>query len=154
MANKEEIEIVLDLLHQNRPVHSYESLMKNEIGIMGVIKFLSESEIAGKGEIKSKDISDELKISSARMTVLLKKLETKGLVEKTVSKIDARVVFVKLSDKGSKFASIARAKMNESAENLIDEFGIEHLVRVFSDMQKIKNIMEKNIKLEDFSFES
>ncbi|MFI3325207.1 MAG: MarR family winged helix-turn-helix transcriptional regulator [Clostridia bacterium] len=142
MANKEEIDIILDLLHENRPTQSYENLIQNEMGIMGVIKFLHDSE----GEVKSKDISDYLKISSARMAVLLKKLEIKELIEKSNSAIDARITVVKLSAKGKMLANSTKLTLKKSAEQLIDEFGMEYLVKLLNDMKKFKNIMEENMR--------
>ncbi|MFI3207225.1 MAG: MarR family winged helix-turn-helix transcriptional regulator [Clostridia bacterium] len=142
MANKKDIELVLDLLHQNRPTQSYENLTKNEMGIMGVIKFLHDS----GDEVKSKDISDYLKVSSARMAVILKKLELKDLIKKSTSVTDARVTVVKLSTKGKMLASSTEMRLQKSAENLIDEFGMDYLLTLLKDMNKFKNIMEKNMR--------
>lgn len=140
MSREEDIQLILDLLHKTRPTYVLEKMREQDTGSLGVLKFLFSRETP----VKSKEISDQLEISSARTAVLLKKLETKGLIQKSASPEDARVTLVQLSTQGFTFTQTTHNKLCQTVENLIDEFGTDYLIRLLQDMAKLKAIMESN----------
>ncbi len=148
MAKKEDIYYVLELFHNNRPQKTFEELNKSEVGLFAVIKYLYEA----KTEVTSAEICKNLKMSSARMAVLIKKLEGKGLVIKTNSTRDSRAKILKLSEKGISLANDLKEKMFEVMGKVIDEFGMAELEDFFEKMGRIKSIMEQNapINLEEY----
>lgn len=142
MATKDEIHMIMDLLHKTRPSHTVEKLAEKDSGAFAVVKYLFEHQYP----VRSKDISDSLNISTARMAVLLKKGEAKGLIEKSACPQDARVTLVNLTPQGLAFAEKVHRNHCHVVEDLIDEFGIDYLIRLLDDIGRFKAIMERNHK--------
>ncbi len=143
MAHKEEIIYALELFHANRPRKMFHEMDQRESGMFAVIKFLAEAE----GEVTSAAICKHLQISSARMTVLIKRLETKGLVIKTESLHDSRSKALVLTQKGVTLATKLQAHMYETVGKIIDEFGITELETLFETLNRLKSILNENAPL-------
>ncbi len=71
------------------------------------------------------EISSLLHVTSPTITQLIKGLETKGLVERTIDPSDRRAVRIKLTDKGEKVTAKAEAVFNLSFNGLISYLGEE-----------------------------
>lgn len=142
MTHEAQVQTVMQKLHNTKPSHAMKYVGDLDAGAMGVVKFLHQT----NHPVKSKDISDRLQISSARMAVLLKKLESKGLVEKIDSAEDARVTLVQLAPRGEQLTAIIHKNFLKTAEDLIEEFGIDYLIRLLDDIVRFKRIMERNHK--------
>ena len=140
MATEAEIQKAMDLFHTNNPNRIFEQIRKVDVGMVAVLKYLNQN----KNGIKSKDISDYMKVSSARMAILLKKMESKNLIEKSTSKEDCRVTIVKLTEYGEEIVKQVRIHMEGIAEKIVDELGIEELERIFEGLNKIKKLMKDN----------
>lgn len=142
MATKEEVCSALQLMENNNPMAIYEDLKKNKSGEMGVLKYLAHQE----GVVKSKDISNYMGVSSARMAILLKKLEAKDLVEKSKYEGDGRLTLVGLTPKGKKKIAEIQEKMYALAETMVDEVGIEDLEKIFKFFQKVREVANNQSK--------
>ncbi len=138
MATQQEIKTALELFHRCKPQIRLDELRRQEMGIFAVIKYLNDA----PETVNSVELCNFLGVSSARMAVLLKKLESKGLIVKKSSKTDARSKIVILSEKGKKLAEIIKSQMQETVGKIVDEFGLEKLENMFSDLQKIKTIVD------------
>ncbi len=149
MAKHEDIIYAIELFHKNRPQKIFEEVNKSEVGGFAVIKYLCEAE----NEVTSADICKVLKISSARMAVLIKKLETRGIVTKENSKHDSRSKILKLTKKGIVLSEEFKANLYKSIEKVVDEFGIEELESLFRKLKKLKSILHENVpsNLEEFN---
>ncbi len=141
MTQRDDVLYALELVHKNRPNEVFDEMNKSEVGFFAVIKYLYESSI----DVTSADICKHLKISSARMAVLIKKLEKKGLVVKINSDKDARIKVLKLSKKGTEFAHKMKAHMYETMKKIIDEFGLDEIEELFSKLSRLKCIMKENL---------
>lgn len=140
MNKNEQIDYLVELLERNKPQEVFDEISKNEHGIFGALNYLHDKQ----GAVISKDICGALKISSARMAILLKKMIAKGLVEKRNSKEDARAVLISLTEKGEMVCANIKENLRLKAERLLDELGLERMERHFEDMNKIKVIMQDN----------
>ncbi len=149
MARKEEVFYALELFHKNRPRQIFEKMNKSDVGVFAVIKYLHESE----EEVTSADICKFLQISSARMAVLVKRLEKKGLIVKSNSSVDARSKVLKLSAAGKKFAEDLKSQIYGTMEKIVDEFGLDELEELFVKLEKLKAIMDENVpaNLEEYN---
>lgn len=139
MATKEQIEIILTYMDKHHPAEMYKKMMETNGGLGAVMRLLHESEelvTAGK-------ISKELNISTARVAVLLKKLETKGLIEKTVHEADARVTIVRLSEHGQKTANAMREDLFEKVNRLIDTIGMERMLEFSKTFDEVNQILKE-----------
>lgn len=131
----------MELLQKDRPQNALDKMHDVNIGIMGALDFLYQ-----RGEeVKSKDISEALNISSARMAILLKKLEAKGFIQKTKSTTDGRSASIILSSKGWQYVRQMKACMAQTSQRLIDEFGFDALVELIGQMAKFRSIMHQGI---------
>ncbi len=139
MANKEEVYEALDLFFKHRQERAIEEMSRQNMGAVAVVMYLFE-----KGEAKSIEISKKIGISSARMAVLLKKLEAKGMILKTHSKIDARAITIKLSQKGEKFANGFKEELFCSMEKVVDEIGIDEIKKIVDGLNRISEILSSN----------
>lgn len=133
MAKPEEIEKILSLFEIFKPNHCFEEIQKTDMGMFAVLKYLREQ----KKPVKSKEISDGMQVSSARMAILLKKLEAKNLIEKSHSQKDKRITLVELTEEGFLIDEKIRSHIYQMAEQMIDEIGIEELEKTFINLQKI-----------------
>ncbi len=139
MATTQDVCFALELFEQNRPYKTLEEM--KEQGAFAVIKLLHSEQ----RDLSSAEICKRLGISSARVAVLIKKLESKNFIEKIPSESDSRVKMIALSQKGRGFAEKAKKRMFETAEKIVDEFGIPRLLSMFEDLKKIKAIYEQNL---------
>lgn len=140
MATKEEIIYVMELLYKNRPKKIIDEMKNQEIGSIAVIKYLYKAE----DKVKSIDISRFLEISSARMTIILKKLENKNLIEKIDSSSDGRAKYIQLTEKGFKFADKIKKDMQIVAGKIVDEFGLEEFEKTMNNLNKLDKILAEN----------
>ncbi len=143
MATEQDVKFALDLFHQNQLHKSFNEINKSDLGTFAVIKYLYTT----NGEVRSKDISEALCISSARMAILLKKLESKNLIIKQASKNDARSVVVTLSEQGRVVAKKIKKQMYNSMERIVDEFGIEELQNIFNKLNRIKTLLHETLPI-------
>ena len=137
MATKQEISKMIDLLECNKRNESFAKLQHIKQGMEGVLRILSNND----KPIKSKEISDELCISTARMAVLLKKMEHKGLITKETSISDARNTMVSLTKAGKKEITSIKEGFLKVASKIHDEIGYENMEMVFSVLDKIDEII-------------
>lgn len=139
MATKEQINKIINLLDESHKINPLEKL--NQVGHLAVLKYLNQNK-----KVKSKDICENMNISSARMAVLIKKLENKGLITKIIDQEDARITIINLTEKGKITSQKIKNQLSYQIENIINEFGYDNLTNLLKDMQKIKLIIEKSIK--------
>ncbi len=143
MAKKEDVLMALEMFHTNRPTHAFEAIHASEMGLFAVLRYLNDAKTRVDGTVTSKELSDALCVSSARMSVLLKKLEQKGFISKTTSPTDARAVVIALTVQGEVFAEQMHQRMYHTAAHVVDEFGIDELQRLMESVQKIKTILHQ-----------
>ncbi len=141
MASREDVERAMNLMNKNRPEKTFRGIDNHDMGLFAVMKFLQQA----TEEVHSKDISQALQISSARMAILLKKLEARAFIKKTNSKTDARVVIVSLEEQGWQFIKSSEEKFYALTEKILDEIGIEEIERSFITLNKIKEIVHENM---------
>ncbi len=141
MAKKEDVYYALELFHNNRPQKIFDEMNKSEVGLFAVLKCIHESE----QELTSADICKSLSFSSARMAVLIKKLEAKGIVTKTNSTQDSRSKILKLSQKGNELAQKLKEHMYNTMDKVVEEFGIDELNDMFKKLSKLREILDENM---------
>ena len=71
MATQEQIETLLEQLEKAPPSAHFQRIDKNAAGIQAILKYLSETD----EQVTAGDISDHLNVSTARVAVLLKKMD-------------------------------------------------------------------------------
>lgn len=119
---KKEIEKLAEDFIQTRPPHFLREINDTNAGIGLVLKLLHTSP---SGRLTAGDISEAMDVSTARVAVLLKKMEKKGLIVKETDKSDARVTIVCLSEQGENKVSEMKRDAIERISIVIDKLGEE-----------------------------
>ena len=140
MASTEQIELLLEQLEKAPPSEHFRHIDRNAAGIYAILKYLSEvGEAVAAGKI-----SEHMNVSTARVAVLLKKMEVKGLIEREKDPEDGRSVLVKLSEQGKESASAAREEMYKSIGEMIDKVGMERMLEFAAISNEIHSIMQES----------
>ena len=139
MATREQIESLLVQLEKAPPSEHFQNIDKNTAGIRAILKYLSETD----EKVTAGKISEKIKVSTARVAVLLKKMETKGLIEKEKDPEDGRIVVVKLSGHGRQTAETLRENMYSHIGEMIDKVGMERLLEFAAISYEIHSVMAK-----------
>ncbi len=138
MATQKEIETLLKAMHKAPPSEHFQRIDKSTVGIRAILKYLSENgEQATAGEI-SKGIG----VSTARVAVLLKKMNAKGFIEKQGDPTDGRIVLVRLTERGRDTSNQLRRDMYAQIGALIDRLGMERLMQFAEISREIRSVME------------
>lgn len=139
MATQAQIETLLEALHEAPPSEHFQKLDTSTMGIRAILKYLSEaSETATAGQI-----SRALVVSTARVAVLLKKMEARGLLLKQSDPNDGRLVVVRLSEQGKATAEMLRSEMYAHLGALIDEIGLERMLEFAEISREIHAAAQK-----------
>lgn len=136
MAKIEDIEKVMKIFEEIRPRHGRNKIDESRMGIGALLQLLDEFEVLTAGEI-----SEKLEVSTARVAVLLKKMEAKNLVEKKKDKNDGRITRVCLSEKGKEHIKLIKKEIRHYIGNAIDEIGMDKMLDFLETSRKLKEIM-------------
>lgn len=104
---------------------------------MAVIDFIMNHE---KQEIFQRDIEHEFNIQRSTTTVLLQRMEKKGLIERHTSSKDARQKAVVLTDKAVKIASACQAYLRAEKEEFAQQFSAEEREIFLKILQHYRNL--------------
>lgn len=85
------------------------------------------------------DLAKSINKDKSTTTALIKKLEKAGLVERTSSDKDRRVIYIKLSPQGAAYASSMAAISKELTQTCYKNFTEQEKVTVFSLLTKISS---------------
>lgn len=134
MSTREDALELLQKLSQCRSAaffNDVDLLQKGSCFVLAYLKQSNEDVIAG-------DLAKELKVSTARIAVLLKKMEKNGLLTRYNSPCDARKTVVKITPKGTAYATQERERLLSKVELLIEKVGkhdLDELIRIFWEIK-------------------
>lgn len=97
-------------------------------------------EVIGSKQTKMKDIASALNITLGTLTVMVDKLVRKGLVTRTRSNVDRRVVLVRLTEKGKKVCSEHRRLGLIFMKRIMGMLDENDMKGFFSALRKIKGM--------------
>lgn len=136
MAKKEQIDYVFNFIMKAQPQKFYKLITDSNAGIGAVLRMLDQavdSVTAGK-------LSEDIGVSEARITALIKKMEKRGYIVKEKDSSDARITIIKLSEKGKKTADTIRKNLRSNIEIVIDSIGmgkIEQYIKLTTEINGI-----------------
>ncbi|MBR2577426.1 MAG: winged helix-turn-helix transcriptional regulator [Erysipelotrichaceae bacterium] len=143
MTKREKAVRLMEEIKKKRPVPLLEHIDRGERGINFILAYLDSHR---DKEVIAADLAKELGVSTARVSVLLKKLKDKALIKTFASARDARKAVVELTEKGEKTAKENLEKLIKAHEKLLDELSdkeIETFLRISGKMQMI---MDETLK--------
>lgn len=138
MATKAQVEMIFNQMKQVFPENFLSCISESQSGMMAVLRLLDES----AGESTAGQISRVLNVSTARVTVLLKKMAAKGLITKEKDTQDGRITWVKLTDLGIATIKNVKGELYRRMEAVIDAVGEERLLSFVTICNDIKTVME------------
>ena len=138
MDNREKAIDFLYKLRSCREKNFFHQLNESQTGIGFVLVYLFEA----TDEVYAGDLAKALGVSTARVAVLLKKMEKQGLILRIRSEEDARRTVVRITEEGEKTAVEMREAMIEKIELLLEKVGQEELEEFLRLLGKIKESLE------------
>lgn len=143
MATEKEIETIDRMFKETKRNHFIHMFDDMNTGAFAVLKYLYENNF----ESTSGEITNFLKISSARVAFILKKLEEKNLITRTNSSTDARVTIVNLTKDGEKKCTDKKNELYKKINLIIDEVGFDKLYEINEIISKVNHIMKTEEKI-------
>ncbi|MBQ6701836.1 MAG: MarR family transcriptional regulator [Clostridia bacterium] len=143
MATGEQIEVLLELMRKAPPSEQFQSIDRNTMGIRAILKYLYETD----GRVTAGKISEHMKVSTARVAVLLKKMVAKGLIERVSDSEDGRIVVVRLSEYGRQSAYRLRENIYKTMGEIIDRVGMDRMLEFAEISNEIHDVL-KNAEIE------
>lgn len=140
MATQKQIEELTALFAEARPEQKNAWQTKPSVdneGMTGVLIYLYRMDKT----VTAGMISQVMHVTTGRVSVLLKKMEDKGLVVRTAGKKDARVTEVSLTEKGKNIVEEMQKERNEQMKKLIDTIGMDRLKEYIETSKEVWKIL-------------
>lgn len=141
MELREKAIFYMDKFHQNKPAPMMQRISKDENGIGFLLTYLYRNT---EVQVTAGDLAKNLGVSTARIAVLLKKMEARGYINKAVCESDARKTIIKLTEVGKIKVEGQRELMIDLMQKIILEVGeadLDHLIMV---LEKLNLCIERN----------
>ncbi len=143
MASSSEVNNIIKLFEENKKNHFLNMFDDNNKGALAVMKFLFyNSEKSTCGELSSK-----LNVSTARIAVILKKLEENNYIKRKISDSDARITNVFLTNEGKNICLKKKEELYKKINLIIDKLGVDKIYELSDTITKINHIMKSEEKI-------
>ncbi len=138
MSDPKQVEQVLALLRECGPGEVLRKMNESSTGIAAVLQFLREAD----GAVTAGQISAFMNVSSARMAVLLRKMESRGWITRHPGAADGRTTVVALSAQGRQKADALHAALCSQIEALIEKVGAERIAQFAEISREIRTVVK------------
>ena len=108
---------------------------KGELGALG---FLSKNK-----EVNSKDLSEFLEVSTARVASILNSLESKNLIVRENDTDDKRKTLVNITDDGEKLTQEMKDEISKRIKYVVKEIGVDKFEEYLDLTMQIGEILKK-----------
>ncbi len=139
MDHRKEIIDLLREIYTCSPRKFFRQIDGSQQGINFVLAFLVKAD----GKVTPGDIAKGLNVSTARIAVILNKMEKNNLIIRHTSTEDARQIEVEITPEGITRAAEIRKQILKKIDILLDKVGYEELREFILISQKIKNALEE-----------
>ncbi|TXF37500.1 MarR family transcriptional regulator [Collinsella sp. BA40] len=137
MATEEQVTEMIRLAERVHSSEAFRCMDEANAGIGGTMRMLAEARKSGT-VVTAGAIAEKLGVSTPRVAALLKRLESKGLIARRRSAVDARVTEVVLTEEGAARVETFRSEVRAQVAMLIDELGEERLREFFITASEIR----------------
>lgn len=142
MADREYIVSVMKRLHERPPEDTLRKFNDDNAGINCMLKYLEQ---VGR-PVSAGEISEYMHVSTARVSVLLRKMSERNFIIRENSSKDARRLMISLSERGRAEDLRHREEMINIFGRIIDKIGKERMEEFISITNDIKEEMKKLVK--------
>lgn len=122
-------------LNKQAPQRRVDESMKGERFVMYYLYFINRHGLPS-------EISDKMGISTARVAVILNRLEDKKLISRSIDPKDRRRILVELTPAGNELAEAEHKKVLKLVANMLEMLGKD-------DSQEFVRLIKKIAKLSD-----
>lgn len=137
MATAEQTELVFERIRKLKPSALFKKINEENVGSRAILQLLYNSH----SSLTAGKISEYMNVSTARVAVLLRKMDDKGLITKENDSHDARLTIVHLSDKGEKVFRQMHNDMCRELSTVIDRVGMERIMEFISIANEIESVV-------------
>jgi DNA-binding MarR family transcriptional regulator len=99
--------------------------------------------LSGRSECSARELAEHTDLSPATVTQMLEHLESAGLVTRTRSDQDRRVVFSALTERGAEIVAERQLRMEKRWKDALEEFSLEELAAAARVLHRAADIFEK-----------
>lgn len=145
MASEELINKFKNLITSVSPDEFIE-FRKNHQGIGFILMYLYRNQ---DKEVLSGELASKLNVSTSRISTLLKKIESKGMIVRKSSPIDCRLTIVEITQKGKEEIIKKQKEGEKMLSQIIDYVGEEDLMEFFRISKKMKEALKKEKEEQD-----
>lgn len=142
MATREYTISVMERLHEKQAEDVLRKFNDDNAGIGCMLKYLSDAD----RPVSAGEISRFMQVSTARVSVLLRKLSERNFIIRENSSQDARRLMISLSDDGMTECLRRKEEMIGIFSRIIDKLGKERMEEFISVSHEIKSIVADEIK--------
>lgn len=142
MTDREYVLDIMQRLHHKPPDDIQRKFSDDNAGIGCMLKYLYDAE----KPVSAGEISRFMNVSTARVSVLLKKMHEKGYIFRDNCSEDARRLMISLSDAGKAEQLARQEKMIDLVSHIIEKIGKERMEEFVSISNEIKDIVSEEIK--------
>lgn len=127
---------VMSVIKHNMKSHFKE---RNLTGPQGMLV----GTLAHHGEMKVSELSERLGLTNSTVSGILDRLENQGLVERSRSKEDRRVVHVKVTDEFKKQSQKHFEEINKMIEQMMSKAAPEELDIILEGMNTLERVINR-----------
>lgn len=141
MKEEELAEFLFQQLRANDSVSLVEILNEFNRGEIGVLSYLAFD----KDETTAGELSEKLKVTTARIASILNSLENKEYIKRREDQLDKRKTVVVITDKGKKLATDTKKELISKIIKVVKEIGhdeIQEYVRIALKIREVLNSQE------------
>lgn len=138
MSKEKNTDIIVEQIVSDKPFEWLQDMDQNNSGMLYLLFQLEKS----NKSLSAGELARKLKVSTARIAVLLKKLEKYKWIKKFTSPKDARITLVDLTEKGKKYYHEQKHKLSSKLAQVIEKVGLKK----FEKFMKLSNEINKVIK--------
>ncbi|MCM1513534.1 MAG: MarR family transcriptional regulator [Anaeroplasma bactoclasticum] len=133
-------EKAIELIHKMKPSKSdfINQLNMTDRGIHFILGYLEDA----KGKVIAGDLAKHLNVSTARIAVLIKKMEARSLIRTYSSPEDARKTIIEITEAGKKQVDAFKEELISGMERLIEVVGVKDIEEFIRISMKIKEAIE------------
>lgn len=95
------------------------------------------------GEMKISDLSEKIGLSNSTVSGIIDRLEKQGLVERTRSNEDRRVVYVNISAEFKKNSKTKFCKIEKTFEDIMEKATAEEIETILKGFDTLEKLMDK-----------
>lgn len=99
--------------------------------------------IAHNGRVNISAVCDEMSLAKGTVSGIVTRLESLGYINKIKEPNDKRNTYIEFSEKGLEFAKEFRKTINESFENIFENFTEDELTKLKEDLIVTRNKIKR-----------